>query len=121
LLDTHNIPITYPSPRDKEKEKEEDKDSLKTELQLRIESWFNRRKTTPWGKAEARAWLTNRQAIEATSPEEIGLLEHRYTGPDKSQYCRKDLATLLNNWSGEIDRARDGTNGAQTPAQVTLH
>jgi hypothetical protein len=49
-------------------------------------------------------------------------LEQRYCGPAKSQYCRKDLATLLNNWSGEIDRARECvTDHGPTASQVTLH
>ena len=101
-----DIPIPLVSP----------KTSSKTSLQLRIESWFHRRPETPWGIVDIRAWDKNRLLIEGSTPEELDLLAKRYDGPGKDPYCRRDIATLLNNWSGEIDRARNNstpTNGAR--------
>ena len=81
----------------------------KTSLQIRIESWFHRRSETPWGTSELRAWDKNQLVIEASTPEELDLLAKRYDGPEKDPYCRRDIATLLNNWTGEIDRARNNS------------
>lgn len=90
-----------------EEEGEEAEAKDKSPLQIRIERWFNRRLSTAWGRAELRAWHGNRLVIESTPPEDVLLLEGYYTGPNRSPYCRRDITTLLNNWTGEIDRARD--------------
>ena len=46
-------------------------------------------------------------------PADIDLLERYYTAqiPDGSDYRRRDILTLLNNFNGEIDRARRWANG----------
>lgn len=71
--------------------------------QIRVSGWFNRRPTTPWSAKELRAWATADK-----SPESLDLLAAYYTAdlPEQEDYRRRDLATLLNNWNGEIDRAR---------------
>lgn len=73
-----------------------------TSLQKRIGSWFKRRESTKWSDKELKAL---RGVIKlGTPPEDIDLLEAWYNSGDT--YLRKDIITLLNNWGGEIDRAR---------------
>lgn len=79
----------------------------KTPLQRRIEKLFNRREGTAWGPAERKAWKASRAVVEATTEEELALLGWFHGRPaTEATYKRKDLATLLNNWGAEIDRAR---------------
>jgi hypothetical protein len=113
---TDTFPIGFESLQEQDKEKEKDKEQekeplpTKTEAQVRAEKLFRRRLTTPWGAAELRAWKANRSAIEASTPEDWQVLEAFYAFEETSRhvvYRRQDLATLLNNWSGEIDKARD--------------
>jgi hypothetical protein len=69
---------------------------------IRIGRWFNRREGTLWTVAEAVALLQ----VHPT-PEDIDLIGDYYEAdidPD-ADYRRRDLPTLLNNWSGERDRA----------------
>ena len=69
----------------------------------RIGAWFGRKPDTLWSLAEGIALhLLN------PSPDEIEALESYYTAdiPRDDDYRRRDLSTLLNNWSGECDRAR---------------
>lgn len=81
----------------------------KTALQLRVEKLFGRRETTPWDTATCRAWERNRAVVAGTSEEDFALLEWWFGLPPNTfeLYRRKDLGTLLNNWSAEIDRARE--------------
>jgi hypothetical protein len=62
---------------------------------------------TPLDRSQARAWKTNRAAVAATQDNEWLEVESYYasTIPERDDYRRKDLATLLNNWSGELTRA----------------
>ena len=85
----------------------------KTPLQLRIESWFNRRPKTPWTASDSRAWAKNRLSVESASEEELALLESHYNGTIPDQYKRHQLAQLVNNWTGELDRIRQ--NGSPRP------
>ena len=71
-------------------------------LGLRIGGWFKRRESTSWSDKEMRAL---QKVLEMKTPEEdVLMLEKRYASGDP--YLRKDILTLLNNWNGEIDRAR---------------
>jgi hypothetical protein len=80
----------------------------KTALQIRAEKLFNRRLSTAWGKTDAKAWASASKAIEATHEDDWALLEWFYARPpSEPTYRRRDLATLLNNWNAEIDRARE--------------
>lgn len=79
---------------------------VKGKLQLRAEALFRRRPTTPLDDAEKRAFRKNREVIEQTSEEDWKALEAFYSAPQSVTYARKDLATLLNNWNSEIDRAK---------------
>jgi hypothetical protein len=78
----------------------------KSPLQLRTEAIFNRRPSTPLTESETRAFAKNRAAIAETTEDEWVLLERFYAQPQSKTYSRKDLAALLNNWNGEIDRAK---------------
>lgn len=84
----------------------EKKVSEKTSHQIRAEKLFRRRESTPWDKATLKAWAGSKPAIEATPEDEWKLLEWFYSIPEEGTFRRKDLATLLNNWTAEIDRAR---------------
>lgn len=71
-------------------------------LKERIGSWFNRRLSTPWSEKEIKAL---KAVIKLkTPPEDMDLLERRYRSNDP--YLRREIITLLNNWNGEIDKAR---------------
>ena len=69
----------------------------------RIGSWFNRKPTSLWTLAEGIALAEIRP-----DSEDIETLEAYYLAPlDRDQdFRRRDLLTLLNNWNGELDRAR---------------
>ena len=77
-------------------------------LQLRAEALMRRRPTTPLHPKEKRAFQRARPSIKATSEEDWTALEAYYAAkmsPDED-IRRKALEQLLNNWNGEIDRAR---------------
>lgn len=73
------------------------------ELQLRVASWFNRRPTTPWSDKDRKAWKVANPLVE-----DVELMACYYTAriPSGQDFRRRDMVTLLNNWSGELDRAR---------------
>jgi len=75
-------------------------------LQLRAEKLMGRRPETPLTAGEARAFTKNKPALEATTEEDWLLLEAFYAAPQIETFSRKDLGTLINNWNGEIDRAK---------------
>lgn len=96
MVSENAVPVPFPAPDA----------PAKTPDQLRAEKLFHRRPTTPWAKAELTAWRASRAAIEGTHADDWELLEWFYAQPQGKTYARRDLATLLNNWTGEIDRAR---------------
>jgi hypothetical protein len=70
-------------------------------FRLRINNLYNRRSTTKWSDKETRAF--NKLQIE----EEDMIIIEKYCHQDSGcEYRRKDIQTLLNNWNGEVDRAR---------------
>ena len=75
-------------------------------LQLRAERLMRRRPDTPLTACESRAFAKNRPAIQSTTEDEWQTLEAFYAAPQSETFARKDLAALLNNWNGEIDRAK---------------
>jgi uncharacterized protein YdaU (DUF1376 family) len=70
---------------------------------VRIGLWFGRRESTPWTVAEAEAL-----AQCAPTAEDLAELEAYYTADmlPANDYRRRAVEQLLNNWQGEIDRAR---------------
>lgn len=89
------LPLTAPAPP-----------ALVDERKIEVGSWFGRRPSTQWSTKELKAW--NALELE-TITEGIELLKPAYlakTG-EAVKYRRRDLQTLLNNWTGEIDRWRN--------------
>ena len=76
-------------------------------LLLRAKGLFRMRTGTPLDRSQARAWRTAQPAAEGTTEPEWQLLEAYYSAviPSRDDIRRRDLATLLNNWSGELTRA----------------
>lgn len=74
---------------------------------LRAKRLFRMRTGTPLDRSQARAWRTAQPAAEGTTEPEWQLLEAYYSAviPSRDDIRRRDLATLLNNWSGELTRA----------------
>lgn len=74
-----------------------------TPVQIRIAGWFRRKESYRWSDDEVKSF----RKLEP-SEEDLNLLEFYYTYPHPADedYRRRDLKTLLNNWSGELDRAR---------------
>jgi hypothetical protein len=99
-----NTPISPkpPAPPSLVLEVQESKPSLSRE-QIEIGSWFNRRPTTPWSEKELKAWAKISKPIDS---EDWQALRWFYT-QSGCQYLRRDILTLLNNWTGEIDRAKN--------------
>ena len=77
-------------------------------LMVTIGSWFRRKPTTKWTLQES-------EALEQVNPSEseIELMAKYYTASmsPKDNIRRRDVGTLLNNWPGELDRARDFNSG----------
>lgn len=73
-------------------------------MMIRIGRWFGRKENTLWNIYEA-------EALEQVNPDEaeIVVMESFYTAEinkDEGFYRRQSLDTLLNNWTGELDKAR---------------
>lgn len=76
-----------------------------SEDQLQINSWFNRRDNTRWSDKELRVF----RKLPEMSADDWNILDRYYGTPvakDEYRPLRKDVFTLLNNWQGELDRAR---------------
>jgi hypothetical protein len=67
-------------------------------------AWFHRRDTTPFSAGELKAFR-NLGEIHA---DDMAVLAQYYRAelPAEKNYRRRDLQTLLNNFLGEVDRAR---------------
>ena len=75
-------------------------------LAMRLAGIFKRRESTPWKNSEVKAF---RQFAVTAAPEDIDLVVWFYGTP--VEFKRRDLGTLLNNFSSELDRARAQRNG----------
>jgi len=87
-------------------------------LRIRVNAMMGRRASTAWSESE----LKKLRAVQAlkTSPEDLASLEAYYASG--SPYLRRDIATLLNNWNGEIDRSKKPeTNGHHNPRPSSVH
>lgn len=74
-----------------------------TPLMIRIGSWFRRKPTNLW-TLEEKAALDRMGDLPA---DEIVEMEAFYKAPPNDKdFPRHDLITLLNNWPGELDKAR---------------
>lgn len=77
--------------------------NLNSKTMTEIGKMFGRREGTLWSVAEAVALKSVNP-----SPEEIALMGTYYLAhiAKDQDFRRRDLLTLLNNWNGELDRAR---------------
>lgn len=77
-----------------------------TPEQIEVASWFNRKPTTPWSKKESVTWAMLNGDMNFCKGDDWLALKWYYT-ESGCKFLRKDLGTLLNNWQGEIDRAKN--------------
>lgn len=84
-----------------------------TAEQLRVASWFGRRATTRWSDKELKSWKAIASSLDTG---DLDALERRYTSndPETVKYRKQEIYSLLNNWPGEVDKAR-----RWTPPQVS--
>jgi hypothetical protein len=70
----------------------------------RINFIMGRRDSTKWSQSEVKAL----RALGDIPDDDYAAVVKYYKAqhPPAADYRRKDLGTLLNNWSGEVDRAR---------------
>jgi hypothetical protein len=68
-------------------------------IKARIGGWFGRRESTKWSDKEVKALKALGDITE-----DLDQMEALYTSGET--YNRKQIQTLLNNWQGEMDRAR---------------
>ena len=89
---------------------------------LRVRQLFGKKDTTRMDVSEERAWKAAEKSVVATNEEDWALIEWAYkqTNGSACQFRRKDMATLLNNWNCEIDRARGWKNGNGDKTTSTL-
>jgi hypothetical protein len=77
-----------------------------------ISEIFHRTYSTPWSPKEQKALKT----ILPIEKEDLELVQEYYAafwGKTENNYCRRTLLTFLNNYSGEIDRARQWKQAKQ--------
>jgi len=91
-----------------------------TESAKRIASLFARRLTTAWSEKEVKAF----KSLGDVAPDDLAAIERYYAverakGPDAGRH-RRDLLTFLNNFPGEVDRARAKQPRPCTGATSTL-
>ena len=87
-----------------------------TEAAKRIATLFGRKLTTEWSDREIRAF----KSCGTIEPADMAAIESYYAserGKGEKGLHRRDLGTFLNNFAGELDRARASMPKAQTPAQ----
>ncbi len=77
------------------------------ELRERVAALFHRRPTTPWSPKEMRVYtqITKHYGLRL---EDLDVIERYYVYQRKREngIHRRDLYTFLNNFAGELDRAR---------------
>jgi hypothetical protein len=85
----------------------------------RARGLFRMRAGTPLDASQARAWRKAAPAVRATAERDWLALEWWFgiaADSPLARFRRKDLAQLLNNWNGEIERAH--TLAHQTGAEI---
>jgi hypothetical protein len=105
--DNSNTPIV-PASGDKASKENTSPEAAAIEQNLvRAKAIFRKRPTTPLDPSEHRAWRKVADLLEGTTETEWLQLEAYYAAdiPDKDNYRRRELATLLNHWSGELTKA----------------
>lgn len=114
----------WDSPKEKEEDKEKEKESEgrgvsrngRDDIKTRLNRLFSRRDSTAWSEKEERKLSELLRRPEFG--EELIEIEKRYTSG--TSYLRQDIQTLLNNWTGELDRARKPEQKASSPQLNTI-
>lgn len=88
----------------------------KSDLLRRAEKLFNRRESTQLDKSESKAYKDALPMIRDTTEEEWQMLERFYAAKDT--YKRTSFATLLNNWNGEVQKAKDHHENGGKPRPI---
>src|SRR5205085_852940 len=81
-----------------------------TDIPKRLCAIMHRRPTTPWSEREYRQYTKLVKVGAFSDTTDLELVERYYIFERKrgeKGFHRRDLLTLLNNWSGEVDRATD--------------
>jgi hypothetical protein len=78
---------------------------MKSLLQLRCESLFNRRLSTPLDRSEQVAWKRAEECLKSFTEDEWQAIEAFYEAPQEETYARKGLAQFLNNCNSELSKA----------------
>jgi uncharacterized protein YdaU (DUF1376 family) len=115
----HSSPSPSPSDTDTKKTQRDLPPELEA-FRLRVGALIKRRPMTQWSTKEIKAL---KEIFDFNTPEEdLVALEARYQSDDK--YLRRELMTLLNNWNGEIDKARSplasGSNQSQAGSNQNI-
>ena len=127
-LKGYPYPIHTLQEKEKEKDKETDQeqetekvprkpktDWTPTPEQIAINGWFARRDSTPWSEKEIKAFnAIPRQTIL----DGIKDMSAYYLSDHKT--LRHDILTLLNNWTGEMDRAFKWETEKSKPKTIDL-
>jgi hypothetical protein len=81
-----------------------------TELPQRIAALFGRRQSTAWSEKEVRRYKALVRDKVLTGSEQLEIIERYYVFQRRrgeKGIHRRDLYTFLNNFAGELDRARE--------------
>lgn len=88
-----------------------------TAMMVKIGGWFGRRATTMWSTQEA----AKLKEVDP-QPDELEIIGAYYasTHPEIRPYRRQSVETLLNNWTKDLDKARNKLeqypgSGAEVP------
>jgi hypothetical protein len=110
------VPRTLQERKGEERRGTLEEESEKEPLLTRVRKLFGKRDSTPMDVSEQKAWKSAEKSVKATTEQDWLLIEWAYhqTNGSASQYRRKDMATLLNNWNCEIDRAKTWKNGNES-------
>ena len=80
----------------------------KSDKVFRLNALYHRRDSTEWSDKEKRAF--NKLSKRPDFFDEISRIEQYFAAMKadaRHQFLRHDLITLLNNWTGELDRAEN--------------
>lgn len=90
---------------------------IKSELKRRINALFHRRDSTAWSSKETQRLNEIAQRNDVLS--ECTEIERLYNSD--YPYRRRDICTLLNNWTTELDRSSTYTPNTRQPQRLTVN
>lgn len=95
---------------------EKERDEPANAFAIRIRSIFGRKEATGFGEKETKAFKKLKDKI---SDDDLIMIERYYSANRKKtdNFCRKDIFTFLNNYFGEVDRARTWCEKHPLPSQ----